>query len=128
MISGLPAPGARGFPVRAGGRLVYSTLSTCAISSSMTCHMRSSTRLSTSSLPAGGGTPGAGAGAVAGTVPGAPVCCASKLKIAQGINRKVRIGKEILSQHGGQFGGSDRLPDVTLRMFGDVDKQTDDAG
>src|SRR4249920_3163423 len=114
MIRGLPAPGARGFPVRVGGRLVYSTLSICAISSSMMCHMRSSTLLSTSSLFEGGGTPTVGTGGVAGRVPGAFVCCASKLKTVVGINRSVRIGKEILSQHRSQFCCGDRLSYMPL--------------
>src|ERR1035437_5353033 len=120
MISGLVAPGARGLPMRAGGRLLYSTLSTWAISSSMTCHMRSSILLSTSSLPAGWGA-AAGAGGpgdcaaawVVEPAPGPGGCCASKLKTAAGINRNVRIGKGMLSQARGQFGGGDRLAHVT---------------
>ena len=62
MISGLVAPGALGLTTWCGGRLVYSTLSTSAISLSFICHMRSSTDFSTSSQRPS--VPGPGAAAV----------------------------------------------------------------
>src|SRR5258708_37948565 len=49
MISGFTAPGALGFVARCGGRLVYITLSTSAMSDSFRFHIRSSTCFSTSS-------------------------------------------------------------------------------
>src|SRR5260370_5942697 len=66
MISGLVAPGALGLEACCGGRLVYSTLSTSAISLNFICHIMSSTALSTSSQrPSAPGPPGAGLVAVA---------------------------------------------------------------
>src|ERR1017187_3669157 len=75
MINGLLAPTTRGLAKWAGGRLVYSTLSTSAMSPRVRCHIRSSTCFRTRSTssgwlaPAAGGPAGAGAG-VGGGAPG----------------------------------------------------------
>src|SRR6266702_742262 len=73
MINGFTAPGALGFGARCGGRLVYITLSTSAMSPSFRFHIRSSTCFSTSSQRpsvAGAGAVGVvaarGAGVAAG--------------------------------------------------------------
>src|SRR2546429_8576550 len=63
MISGFTAPGALGFTARCGGRLVYITLSTSAMSDSFRFHIKSSTCFRTSSQRPSAA--GAGEGVVA---------------------------------------------------------------
>src|SRR5260370_12594711 len=81
MISGLVAPGALGLGALCGGRLVYCTLSTSAISPSFIFHIRSSTAFSTSSQRAGGcaeaGPVVAGGAPARGCAADGPASCAN---------------------------------------------------
>src|SRR5450755_1125649 len=74
MINGLLAPITLGLATWAGGRLVYSTLSTSAMSPRVMCHIRSSTCFRTRSTSIG--WEAAAAGGPAAAAGGAPVGCA----------------------------------------------------
>src|SRR5262249_30049591 len=105
---GLVAPGALGLGILAGGRLVYSILSMAAISPRERCHMRSSTRFRTSSLPAlGCWAAGAWAGGCAGGWPGAAVW-ANRGSAMNGIRTILAIGGMVTQSAFGHGAGRGR--------------------